>query len=257
MLRLPVALLLCLLLPGPLLASSTRLQLYTEHFPPYNFLHNNQIVGINTALVQRACQLAQLECRLSLYPWLRAFEMASSDPMGGIYTTALTPQRRAQFHWVGPLASSRSFLYRLKRRPDVAPANLAQAKNYGLAVAAGDVYEEFFLSQGFERGKNLLDFPTKSAPIALFLQGKVDLVVGSEQVMPSWLAAHGADMSQVEPVVEVNVPGNNYLALNKAVPAEIVEKLQQALQQMQQNGEYAAILNQVQPDWFSNSKSGR
>lgn len=242
--------LLFLLLPAPWVAGAVPLQLYTEHFPPYNFLHNNQIVGINTALVRRACQLAELDCQLSLYPWLRAFEKASNDPNGGLYTTALTPQRRAQFSWVGPLASGHSYLYRLKSRPEIAPATLEQAKNYGLAVAAGDVYEEFFLSKGFERGKNLLDFPTKSAPIALFLQGKVDLVVGSAQVMPSWLAAHGMDMDMVEPVLEVNVPGNNYLALNKAVAPAIVDKLQQALLQMQQSGEYEQIVNQEQPDWF-------
>ena len=49
-------------------------------------------------------------------------------------------------------------------------------------------------------------------------------------------------MEQVEAVLELDTKGDNYLALNLAVPVEQVQALQQALDQMKQNGEYQRIV---------------
>ncbi len=220
----------------------TRLTLYTEHFPPYSYQQGSEITGINAEIVKRLCQDVGIECPMQLFPWLRAYENARQDPHSGVFSTVRTPTRAADFQWVGPLASSRSFLYRLKSRPEVAPQNLEQVKNYGIAVARGDVYEEYLLANGFVRGQNLLDFPSKTAPIALFLQGKVDLIIGSELVMPSWLAANQASIDLVEPVLALEVKGQNYLALKPAVPLSVVQRLQQALDAMKASGEYQRIV---------------
>ncbi|MDZ7868441.1 MAG: transporter substrate-binding domain-containing protein [Rheinheimera sp.] len=229
------------LLSSPLFAASS-LNLLTEHFPPYNYQDGNRITGINAEIVHRLCEISNTECSMQMYPWLRAYEYALQDPKAGLFTTSRTPERQAKFQWVGPLASSRAFLYRLKSRPEVDPQDLVQAQQFGIAVARGDVYEEFLLKSGFVRGKNLLDFPSKSAPIGLFLQGKVDLIIGSELVMPAWLAAHNATIEQVEPVIELETKGDNYLALNLAVPAAQVTALQAALDEMKRSGEYQRIV---------------
>ncbi len=218
------------------------LHLLTEHFPPYNYQQGQRITGINAEIVHRLCEITNTECSMQLYPWLRAYEYALQDPQAGLFTTSRTPERQHKFQWVGPLASSRSYFYRLKSRPEVAPQDLEQAKRYGIAVARGDVYEELLLRSGFVRGKNLLDFPSKSAPIGLFLQGKVDLVIGSELVMPAWLAVHNATVDQVEPVLQLETKGENYLALNLAVPAAQVQQLQAALDALKASGEYQRIV---------------
>lgn len=225
--------------------SASSLHLLTEHFPPYNYQDGDRITGINAEIVHRLCEITNTDCSIRLYPWLRAYEYALMDPKAGLFTTSRTPERQAKFQWVGPLASSRAFLYRLKSRPEVNPQDLAGAQQFGIAVARGDVYEEFLLKAGFVRGKNLLDFPSKSAPVGLFLQGKVDLVIGSELVMPAWLAAHHASMDQVEPVIELETKGENYLALNLAVPAEQVVALQTALDEMKSSGEYQRIVGRL------------
>ncbi|TXH94279.1 MAG: transporter substrate-binding domain-containing protein [Rheinheimera sp.] len=240
---------------GPLYAAAP-LQLLTEHFPPYNYQDGDRITGINAEIIHRLCEITNTKCSMQLYPWLRAYEYTLQNPQGGLFTTSRTPERQAKFQWVGPLASSRAFLYRLKSRPQVNPKNLQQAQQFGVAVARGDVYEEFLLQNGFIRGKNLLDFSSKSAPIALFLQGKVDLIIGSELVMPAWLAAHNSSVELVEPVLELETKGDNYLALNLAVPPAQVEALQQALDEMKRSGEYqrivARLFVEVMPEVRSN-----
>lgn len=218
------------------------LHFYSEHFPPYNFEQDGVAKGINAEIVLRLCELANVRCDIQFYPWLRALENAQKDPLGGLFSIVKTQKRQSLFQWVGPLASSQSFFYKLKKRTDIHLNSLDDAKRFGVAVANGDIYQEQLLEQGFERGKNLLDFPTKSAPMDMFLKGKVDLVIGSEIVMPAWLAPHKASMADVEQVLELRDLGNNYLALNLQVSAEVQQRLQQALEQLKSSGEFAQIV---------------
>ncbi|OBP16310.1 hypothetical protein A5320_02565 [Rheinheimera sp. SA_1] len=227
-----------------------QLTLYTEHFPPYNFEDNgtigDQIRGINADILTQACVIAKIKCDMQMYPWLRAMELAQKNPASGIFTISRTKSRVPLFQWVGPIASSKAYLYRLVSRPEIAASTLEQAKQYSIAVAHGDVYEEFLLSKGFEYGKNLIEFRSKSEPIPLFVQGKVDLVIGSDIVIPSWLASHQLPADTAVPVIELTTSGNNFLALNHAVPAELAIRLQQAIDQLKQNGKYQQIVDSYQ-----------
>ena len=218
------------------------LTFYTEHFPPYNFEHNGKIRGINADILQRACELAKLQCVMQSYPWLRAFELAQKDPQGGLFTIVKTPAREKLFHWIGPTASSKSYLYRLKRRTDIQLTRLEDAKKYAIAVAHGDIYEEYLLSKGFEHGKNLLQFRSKSAPVPLFLQGKVDLIIGSDIVIPAWLAAQQVSADVAVPALDISPSTNNYVALNLAIPEKTRTELQQAIDLLKESGEFNQIV---------------
>ncbi len=226
--------------------AADKLTLYTEHFPPYNFEENGKIRGINADILTQACLLANITCDMQTYPWLRAFELAQKNPASGIFTISKTKSRTQLFQWIGPLASSKAYLYRLVSRPDVSATTLEQAKQFSIAVAHGDVYEDYFLEQGFEYGKNLIEFSSKSDPIPLFLQGKVDLVIGSDIVMPSWLASHKAAADAAIPVVDISSFGSNFVALNLAVSADVADRLQQAIDQLKQNGQFQQIVASYQ-----------
>jgi polar amino acid transport system substrate-binding protein len=235
-----------LLFSSAVVAAEEQLTLYTEHFPPYNFEENGAIHGINAEILQQACRLAKIKCVMQLYPWLRAMELAQKNPASGIFTISKTSSRVPLFKWVGPIASAKAYLYRLASRPEITVNTLQQAKQYSIAVAHGDVYEEFLLSAGFEYGKNLIEFRSKSEPIPLFIQGKVDLMIGSDIVMPSWLASQQLPAETAVPVIELTNAGHNFLALNHAVPAEIATRLQQAIDELKQNGQYQQIVQSYQ-----------
>ncbi|OYW92321.1 MAG: ABC transporter substrate-binding protein, partial [Alishewanella sp. 32-51-5] len=49
-----------LLLSASLVLKAESLIMYTEHFPPYSFEQNQQITGLNTELVRRSCQIANI-----------------------------------------------------------------------------------------------------------------------------------------------------------------------------------------------------
>lgn len=232
-------------------ATEPTLHFYSEHFPPYNFEQDGVAKGINSEIILRMCQLANVRCAVSFYPWLRAVENAQKDANGGLFSIVKTKKRAPLFQWVGPIASSHSYFYKLKQRSDIQVRSLDDAKGYGVAVANGDIYQELLLEQGFERGKNLLDFPTKSAPMEMFLKGKVDLVIGSDVVMPAWLAPHKASMNDVEQLLELRDLGNNYLALNSKVNPQILTRLQLALDKLKTSGEFQQIIDRYRQQTWS------
>ena len=218
-----------------------QLNLYTEHFPPYSYMQADTVTGLNTELLRLSCQKAKIQCDFRLYPWLRAYEAASKDKLGALFSTSRNALREPLFKWVGPLAHSKASMYRLKNRPDINPASLEEAKRYIVAVARGDVYEMYLQSQGFEHGVNLLGLAAKADAVGLFLQGKVDLLIGSALILPTWLAQYDETVDIIEPVIDLSVVGPNYLALNAAVPDSVVQRLQLALDQVYASGEYQQL----------------
>ncbi|OZB42199.1 MAG: ABC transporter substrate-binding protein [Alishewanella sp. 34-51-39] len=243
-----------LLLSASLVLKAESLIMYTEHFPPYSFEQNQQITGLNTELVRRSCQIANIQCEFRLLPWLRAYEAAQKDPRAGLYSTSRNPLREDAFQWVGPLAHASASMYWLKSRPDAPPRTLEQAKQYIVAVARGDVYELYLQSQGFEVDVNLLRFNSKSDAVLPFLHGKVDLLIASELILPVWLAEHQQRLTAVQPVIDLSAVGHNYLALHPEMPPALVARLQQALNELKATGEYQQLMEYfLQPKRVSNA----
>lgn len=227
-------------------AVAEQLRLFTEEFFPYNYTENQQHLGINTELLKLACEKAQLDCTFTTLPWLRAYDLARQTPNSGLFSTVRTSSRESSFLWVGPLASSTTYLYRLKSRPQVAPADLEHAKEFGVAVAHGDFFEEYFLQHGFQLDQNLLRVKRKTDAVPLFLSGKIDLLIGSEQVIPSWLAPFGKSRADVEAVLDISHIGQNYLALHPKADANMVNRLQEAILQLTKDGHVKRLLLKYQ-----------
>ena len=217
------------------------LAVYTEHFPPYSFEQDKKITGLNTELVRRTCQLAEIACEFHLLPWLRSFEAVQKNTNAALYSTSRNALREKQFKWVGPLAHAQANMYWLKSRSDSPPKTLEEAKKFIIAVARGDVYELYLQSMGFEVDVNLLRFNSKSDAVLPFLHGKVDLLIASDLILPVWLAKHQQTSDAVISVIDLSEVGRNYLALHPEVPMETVERLQTALDTIRQNGEFQQL----------------
>lgn len=223
-------------------ATAPEYTFYTEHLPPYSYILHDKITGINAELVRTLCQRLQLSCNIILLPWRRAFEQAQHHANSGVFSTTRSPDREALFRWVGPIASDYGYLFRLKGRSEVNPENLTQAKNFIVAVSRGDRLESYFESQGFSYNNNLLGFSTRTEPIPLFVAKRVDLLAGSKRALRSWMLEHNLPADTAEPLFQLDDIGQHYLALNLQFPADIASALQRELDNMQQSGEIAALI---------------
>ncbi|GAB3036808.1 ABC transporter substrate-binding protein [Bowmanella dokdonensis] len=218
---------------------------YTEHFPPYQFVHKNRVVGINADIVRRMCQKVEAECRFELLPWQRAYQNVQQDRAGGLISTARSDDREQQFQWVGPLVKSTSYLYKLRQREDIQLVNLADATRFTIGIPPNDVYEAILIQHGFEKGRNLLNVSYKHADMKLFALGKLDLIVGSPLTLHYQVQATGFALEDLVPALEFPLPvKGNYLALNLAFPKPLKQQLQQALDHMNDEGVVQQIIEQ-------------
>ncbi|WP_421420667.1 substrate-binding periplasmic protein (plasmid) [Pseudoalteromonas lipolytica] len=212
--------------------------MYTEQFPPYNFSNKGHLEGINLEFVSAMCIDAGIECHFELLPWARSYHLAQQHPMSGLISAARISEREALFKWVGPLASSRNYFYRLKSNTHVNPRDLSEVKDYTLGVVRDGIYEKFVESIGFENNKNLLKFGHHYECINLFFKNKLDLIIGSELSFHYQLTQYGYVGKEVVKLIElpINETVGNFLALNKNMPQEFVERLQASYNKLSRQG---------------------
>jgi polar amino acid transport system substrate-binding protein len=244
--RLLLCLLVCISINKSIHAEEKtyNLAINTEVMTPYNFITDKgNITGINVDIVTAILKNSNINYTFNLYPWNRAYKNALTKDNNGLISTTFTQQRKELFKWVGPLVSGKGYLYKLKSRKDIRVSQLDDAKNYSLAVVRGDVHQVYFESLGFEVSKNLMLFSYNGGYIKPFLLGKVDLILGSNIVLPYLLKELDSDIDLVEPVGEMIYTAGNFLALNINTPDEIVEKLNQELQTLKDSGEFQKIVD--------------
>lgn len=229
-------------------AIPNKLTIFTEHFPPYNFQQDGQIVGINADIVKKLCVRSKIACQFEILPWTRAFENTLITPNSALVSTSRTKKRELKFKWVGKLVNSKTYLYRLQERTDIAPNTLQQAANFTVGILRNDVYQSALTNNGFTEGKNLIEFSYKNDDVKLFMAGKIDMIIGSELTIPYQLEDSGYSADSVYRVIEVpiSILGGNYLALNKQVPDELVDKLQQQLEVLKSTDEIKSIIKKYQ-----------
>ncbi|MBU2280226.1 MAG: transporter substrate-binding domain-containing protein, partial [Gammaproteobacteria bacterium] len=85
--------------------SAENLRVVLEVSPPHQTYENGKVAGLTTAVVEQMLQQAGLTPQYEVYPWARAFRLAAGTPNVMIYNIARTPEREAQFEWIGKVAS--------------------------------------------------------------------------------------------------------------------------------------------------------
>jgi len=216
----------------------------TEEMLPYNFTSDSgEIIGINVDIVKVLFKRLNIDYEINLYPWTRAYKQTLSYENNGLISTARTLNREDMFKWVGPLSSGQGYLYKLKSRDDIQIKSLDDAKKYSVAIVRGGVYQNLFESLGFKVGENLMPFSYSKQYFQPFLLGKVDLILGSDIVLPYILQKIGINIDLVEPAVKMIDTKGNYLALNIKTSDEVVKILNDELQRMKDSGEFQKIID--------------
>lgn len=223
--------------------SSTSLNLYTEEFPPYNYKNGDQIVGINHDIVMSACELSNIKCKTTLLPWLRAVRDAKSDSHAGIYSIARRKDREDNWQWIGPLLSSQVCLYKSKNRTDIVIETKEDLSKYTLGVSTSFAYPDKLVELGFKERINKFTYLSLQSKMLSVDRNKVDLMLGSVNTMALQLKLLNRKVEEFTPVWHIKLPDDtgNYLALNKEVPAAVVDSLNNSFNTLRAQGSFQKI----------------
>ena len=210
--------------------ASEPLVLLTENFPPYNmssdgksFARDTEIQGIAADLVREMFRRADIPCSMTLrFPWTRVYQQAKDTPNHGVFVLARQPDREALFKWVGPLGPD-DWVLLAPPASQIKLDSLEQAKGLRIGAYKGDAIAESLQRQGLKPVLVLRDQDNAKK----LASGEIDLWATGDPA--GRYLARQIGMTAFKTVLRFN--GTElYLALNKSVPDDVVERLQQALE---------------------------
>ena len=217
--------------------------LLTENFPPYNmaingknFAQEDNIDGIAVDVVREMFKRADIKYSLTLrFPWDRIYKLALEKPGYGVFVTARLPEREALFKWVGPIGPD-DWVLLARGDSKLVVNNLQQAKQYRIGAYKGDAIAEHLEKEGLQPVTSLRDQENAKKLMA----GQIDLWATGDPA--GRYLARQEGVSGLKTVLRFN-SAQLYLALNRDVQDEVVQKLQSELDKMRAEGIVDSILN--------------
>ena len=219
-----------------------RVVLLTENFPPFNMAEDNKnyaadakIHGINADIVREMFRRANIRYELSLrFPWDRIYKQVLEQPDQGLFSTTFTAEREPQFKWVGPLASI-SWVLLAPADSSLQLTGLEQARSLRIGAYKNDAVSQHLERLGLAPINSLRD----QENIGKLLKGQIDVWATADPVGPYLAKQEG--VTGLKPVLRFN-EARLFLALNRATPDEVVERLQRALEEMRADGTVDGML---------------
>lgn len=208
----------------------------TENFPPFNMSVDNKnfaqeanITGINSDIVREMFKRAKINYNLTLrFPWDRIYSQVLSQPNQAIYSTTYTPAREPLFKWVGPLSNT-GWVLLAAPGSDIRLTSLEQARQYRIGAYKNGSVSQHLEDKGLEPINALKDQDN----VAKLLRGEIDMWATTDPVGPYWAKQEG--VAGLVTALRFN-DAEQFLALNKDTPDEVVKRLQSALNQMRADG---------------------
>ncbi|MCQ4307093.1 ABC transporter substrate-binding protein [Pseudomonas stutzeri] len=217
-------------------AAPEQIDLLTENFPPYNmaadgknFARDQNIRGIAADIIREMFQRAGIDYTLTLrFPWERIYKMALETPGYGVFVTARLPEREELFKWVGPIGPD-DWVLLARGDSTIEVDSLEQARQYRIGAYKGDAIAEHLVAQGLQPTLALRD----QINVEKLQSGAIDLWATGDPA--GRFLAKQQGVSGLKRVLRFD-SAELFLALNRQVSDETVEKLQAALDQMRADG---------------------
>jgi polar amino acid transport system substrate-binding protein len=169
------------------------------------------------------------------FPWERIYKLALEKPGYGVFVTARLPEREALFKWVGPIGPD-DWVLLGRSDSTISLTSLGQAKQYKVGAYKGDAIAEHLVEKGLEPITVLRDQQNAKKLMA----GQIDLWATGDP--GGRYLAKQEGVSGLKTILRFD-SAELYLALNRDVPDEVVQKLQAELERMRSEGLVDDILN--------------
>lgn len=213
----------------------------TENLPPLNFLEDNVVQGFSVELLRLMASQAGLRLELQVMPWQRAMQAAEAQPHSVLFSLTRTPEREAQYQWVGPIAQRRILIYRLASRTDLNMTQLGELANARIGVVRDSAADRQLQAAGLRPGLQLEQGLDDATNLRKLLAGRMDYIA-----LLDWAAAWNLRQMQLpygtlQPVMEQDSARSYFYGLRADADPALVKRLQQALDTLKRDGRYERL----------------
>ena len=220
------------------------LRFYNEISPPYFWLDdNNQPQGANYDLAAALMAHTKLKGVIEQLPWARAVVEATSKPDIVLLTALRTELREKQLKWLGTVHTAQAHLLAMKENSNIQIVDFEDAKKYMIGTIRGYGAADFFISNGFVEGRNLMLLSSQTQLWSMLFKGRIDLVLDNLTTAKFEINRAGFNVEDVNSVMSIEaLKANLEMATGHLTDQQTTERLRKGLQQLKDNGEYQRIM---------------
>lgn len=253
-LRLMISACVALVLQLPQPARAQSLTAFTEPLPPLNYQINGKVTGFSSDLLDLMASETGLSINKQILPWTRAMAMVGRQENALIYSLVRTPERESLFQWIGPISPRRIILYKFSNRPDIVIKKFDDLRRYRIgsaneSAATRQLQAKGFVidNQGAATSPGLDIGVNDETNMRKFIAKRFDLLVSLD-----WAAAHngrlaGLKQGEIEPTWILDESLNYWYGASLNTDANLVKKLNTALQKIKDDGRYAQLKQRYMP----------
>lgn len=219
-------------------SADQQFKIYTEDFPPYNYLEKGKITGISTEIVHEILRRVDHPDQIEIAAWSHAYQQTLNNDNTILYSTTRVPIREDLFKWVGPLVPNNTVFFS-RTASGLSIKSLDDARKVGrIGVYMDDFGELMLKDAGFT---NLRSVPDNYVNVNDLVDGKIDLWIINE-LTGNHMAREAGLAGKIEKVFEVEKEFM-YLAFSKNTPDSVIDTWQAALDEIKADGTYAQIFS--------------
>jgi len=213
-------------------------QVYICEYPPFCITKDGKVTGFATEIVREAMKRLQVSYNIKSLPWKRVYSYLLEEPVMAVMCTRST-HRENLFKWAGPVVTSRLVFF-AKKDSKIEIKSLEDAKKVdSIGLVQGYAVERHLLQKGFTNIDSITG-GARTNPLKL-MEGRITLWAHEDLT-----GIYNAKLQGINPedmkIVYVIKEQHKYIPFSKQVPDEVVQKWQDVLDEMKQDGTFEKIL---------------
>jgi polar amino acid transport system substrate-binding protein len=174
-------------------------------------------------------------------PWVRAQQLAEATPEGILFSLTRTPEREAQFQWVGPIAQRRILIYKLASRDDLKLARLDELDGARIGVVRESAADRQLQAVGLRPGADLEHGLDDATNVRKLLAGRMEFVALLDWAVAWNLRQLKLPYETLQPVLEQDTARAYWYGLRPDADPALVKRLQSALDAVRRDGRYERL----------------
>ncbi|MBR7800805.1 substrate-binding periplasmic protein [Undibacterium fentianense] len=212
---------------------------------PYNYKFNSRINGLVYDIAKILSARIGYALDIQTQPWTRALQTARDNSSIMIFSLARNPERENAYYWIGPVAHSEVWLFKLKDRTDIHLKALEDLRQY----TVGDIASSSTIALLKQYGTKIDTAPSNISNCRKLKTGRVDLVPFDPNGIKIFLHACDLKMEQIEKTLHLPRDTALYIAIGKTTPKSLVDQLNAELALMYKDKTMQKIHQQWQVEY--------
>lgn len=221
---------------------ATAVKVVTSEFPPFQTYANEKINGLATEVVKSVLANAGISSDFQVYPWPRAYKIATNEQNVLIYSISRIPEREKLFKWIGVIAPYEVYFWKLSSRTDIKVETMEDAKKYLVGGVNSDIKAMYLEKIGFINGKNLSLVNSDELNLRMLQAKRIDIIPSEVGSFKHRVKAANLDLQSFTKLTKISgLPNELYLAASLNTSDEVIEKIRFSLAEFSKTKQYKTL----------------